>query len=101
MRLNVSFNFNMYILFLETDVKPAVLEEFNNLKDLLETNLTNFKNYRDRLKIVRNKSSTSQKNENIPYCHRDYDLYSDVGSTIGSSTGSRWLNYLCFYIIIL
>ncbi|XP_045484164.1 putative elongator complex protein 1 [Pieris rapae] len=86
--IRLCYSFDLHT-FLETDVKPAVIEEFNSLKDLLDTNLTNFKNYRDRLQVVReNKSKAPPRNEHIPYYNRDYDLYSDIGSTIGSSTGS-------------
>ncbi|CAK1542238.1 unnamed protein product [Leptosia nina] len=80
--------YNMHAL-LEAEVQPALLEEYSNLKDLLETNLEAFKKYKDRLEVVRElKKKAPPRNENIPYYNRDFDLYSDVGSTLGSSTGS-------------
>ncbi|XP_045501016.1 putative elongator complex protein 1 [Colias croceus] len=87
--IRMCYTYDMHEM-LETEVTPAILEEYNNLKDLLETNLANFKTYRDRLEVVRvsKKNMPARNDINIPYYSRDYDLYSDFGSTIGSSTGS-------------
>ncbi|XP_038221974.1 putative elongator complex protein 1 [Zerene cesonia] len=86
--IRICYTYDMHEM-LDAEVTPAVLEEYNNLKDLLETNLTNFKSYKDRLEVVRvTKKNAPARNDNIPYYNRDYDLYSDIGSTIGSSTGS-------------
>ncbi|XP_046966489.1 putative elongator complex protein 1 [Vanessa cardui] len=75
--------------FKDTKVLPSLIEEYKSVKDLLQTNGTNFIKYRNRLKVVREiKNKKSQDDYETPNAYKDSDLYSDAGSTIASSSGS-------------
>ncbi|CAH2087106.1 unnamed protein product [Euphydryas editha] len=86
MKLCAKFN---HLDFIDKKLLPSLLEEYNSLKDLLETNWNNFIKYRNRLQIVREiKSKKAMEECETPYVNKDNDLYSDAGSTIASSSGS-------------
>ncbi|CAH0724919.1 unnamed protein product, partial [Brenthis ino] len=73
----------------ETKLSPALLEEYDNLQDLLETSKSNFTKYRNRLQVVREMKSKKPMDSYEAYGgNKDCDLYSDAGSTIASSSGS-------------
>ncbi|VVD02399.1 unnamed protein product [Leptidea sinapis] len=75
--------------YLESDVLPALLEEYSSVKEIIQTNAETFKRQKERLEVVRkNKLKGLTGRPKVTYHDRDDDLYSDFGSTIGSSTGS-------------
>ncbi|XP_013183864.1 elongator complex protein 1 isoform X2 [Amyelois transitella] len=68
---------------------PAVLEEYTNLRDLVESNWHTFIKYKERLSIVRKKKRKNPIEHYDPaFDNKDSDLYSDAGSTVASSRGS-------------
>ncbi|XP_028167442.1 elongator complex protein 1 [Ostrinia furnacalis] len=71
----------------ETTLVPAVLEDYTNLKELIDANWSNFTKHRDRLQVVReNKNKGPSEIYDPSYAIRDCDLYSDAGSTLASSS---------------
>ncbi|XP_039758294.1 putative elongator complex protein 1 [Pararge aegeria] len=74
---------------IETSLLPSLLDEFVNTKELIETNWMNFKKYKNRLQEVKEMKRNKSVDLYDPYyATKDSDLYSDVGSTIASSSGS-------------
>ncbi|CAH2982016.1 unnamed protein product [Chilo suppressalis] len=66
---------------------PAVLEEYKNLKELIESNWSTFIKHKERLCVVReNKSKQPMDMYESAYYNKDSDLYSDAGSTLASSS---------------
>lgn len=70
---------------------PAIMEDYKSLKELIETNWSNFTKHKERLQVVReNKSKMPTEMYDPSYANKDSDLYSDAGSTLASSSrGSR------------
>lgn len=62
------------------------MEEYNNMKNLIETNFVTFIKHRERLQFVR-ENKIKHPVDNIDfYANKDSDLYSDAGSTLASSS---------------
>ncbi|XP_014368772.2 elongator complex protein 1 [Papilio machaon] len=74
----------------EQRLLPALLEEYQNLKGLIENNLKDFIKHRTRLSEVReNKLNKADYMYDAFNTNKDDDLYSDAGSTIASSGSGR------------
>ncbi|CAH0588039.1 unnamed protein product [Chrysodeixis includens] len=65
---------------------PAVMEEYNNMKNLIETNFATFIKHRERLQFVRENKIKHPVDNFDFYANKDSDLYSDAGSTLASSS---------------
>ena len=71
-------------------ILPSVLEEYRNLRELIEMNWATFIRHRDRLQVVRENKKKHPVDTFDFYANKDSDLYSDAGSTLASSSrGSR------------
>lgn len=77
--------YNMNHLKVER-ILPILLDEYNNLQNLIETNWSNFIKYKERLFIVRENKNIPSENYDTSYVNKDSDLYSDAGSTLASSS---------------
>lgn len=68
-------------------ILPAIMAEFNNTQQQIETYKTTFIKQRDRLQVVREtKKQTPFEDYDASYANKDSDLYSDAGSTLASTT---------------
>ncbi|KAF9422466.1 hypothetical protein HW555_001864 [Spodoptera exigua] len=72
----------------EEKLLPALLEEYNNNRELIETNYATFIRHRERLQVVRENKTKHPVDTFDFYTNKDSDLYSDAGSTVASSRGS-------------
>lgn len=80
----------LHLIFSEKKVLPALLEDYNNLSELIKTNLATFLKHRERLQVVRLNKIKNPVDTIDFYTNKDSDLYSDAGSTLASSSrGSR------------
>ncbi|XP_075979445.1 elongator complex protein 1 [Anticarsia gemmatalis] len=70
----------------EAKVLLNLLEEYNNIKEQIETSWANFIRHRDRLQFVRVNKTKHPVDTYDFYTNKDSDLYSDAGSTIASSS---------------
>lgn len=84
-------NSTSVISITEEKLLPVLLEDYQNLQELVETNHSNFIRHRDRLRVVReNKINNPVDIYDASFANKDSDLYSDAGSTLASSSrGSR------------
>ncbi|KAL4704458.1 hypothetical protein ACJJTC_019557 [Scirpophaga incertulas] len=64
---------------------PAIIDDYTNLQELIQTNMCTFIKHRDRLHIVRENKRNIHDDYESHY-NRDSDLYSDAGSTQASSS---------------
>lgn len=75
----------MYNFVTDEKLLPALLEDYKNIKESIESHWSTFIQQRARLFVVR-----EIKAKNPPaiydYNQKDSDLYSDIGSTIASSS---------------
>lgn len=70
---------------------PALLEDYKNMKESIESQWSTFIQQRERLLVVR-ESKIKNTPEIYDYNQKDSDLYSDAGSTIASSSrGSTYV----------
>ncbi|CAB3244736.1 unnamed protein product [Arctia plantaginis] len=70
----------------EKKVLPALLEDYDNLNELITTNLATFVKHRERLQVVRSNKIKNPVDTIDFYTNKDSDLYSDAGSTLASSS---------------
>lgn len=89
--LNVTLGLVINLFFfIEEKLLPAILEEYNNMKGLIEMNWATFLRHHDRLQVVRENKTKHPVDTLDFYTNKDSDLYSDAGSTVASSSrGSR------------
>lgn len=81
-------SFHVLFIFLEEKLLPALLEEYNNTREIIETNYATFIRHRERLQVVRVNKTKHPVDTFDFYTNKDSDLYSDAGSTVASSRGS-------------
>ncbi|XP_047028993.1 putative elongator complex protein 1 [Helicoverpa zea] len=67
-------------------ILPAILEEYKNMKELIENNFATFIRHRERLQFVRENKTKHPVDTFDFYTNKDSDLYSDAGSTLASSS---------------
>lgn len=67
-----------------------MIEDYNNIKETIETSWATYIRHRERLQVVRQNKTKHPVDTYDFYTNKDSDLYSDAGSTLASSSrGSR------------